>query len=132
MWLWNRNKKALQEKQELPLGMQAFEDWSDRIISGSLLPADNISQKFALASMLMHLGPTVDHEADLYFIKSLRKAAINQVAHAKLTEIKEADIAKRKAETEAQAVAEKAAQTPSEVTPTTTGVTDAKAEVLAN
>ena len=78
----------MNEKQVLPTGMQEFEEWSDRIISGTLLPADPDSQKFALATMLMHLSPTSDHETDGYFIKSLRKAAVNQVAHAKMEELR--------------------------------------------
>lgn len=80
----------MNEKRPLPIGGTEFEEWADRIISGTLLPADPESQKFALASMLMHLSPTQDHESDGYFIKSLRKGAVNQVAHAKMTEIREA------------------------------------------
>jgi len=72
----------MEEKRPLPLGMTEFEEWSNRIISGAMLPADPDSQKFALANMLMHLGPTTDHEVDAYLIKSLRKYAINQVADA--------------------------------------------------
>jgi hypothetical protein len=75
------------EKRPLPIGMDEFDQWADRIISGTLLPADPDSQKFALATMLMHLAPTVDHECDGYFIKSLRKAAINQIADAKMKEL---------------------------------------------
>ena len=70
----------LNEKRPLPLGMSEFQSWSDRIIAGAMLKATPESQKFALADMLLHLGPTVDHECDAYFIKSLRKYAINQVA----------------------------------------------------
>jgi hypothetical protein len=46
------------EPRPLPMGRQEFEDWSDRIISGTLCKATIESQKFALAEMLMHLGPT--------------------------------------------------------------------------
>lgn len=88
--------KEMNEKRELPTGMTAFEEWSDRIISGTLLPADPDSQKFALATMLMHLSPTTDHETDGHFIKALRKAAVNQIAHAKMTEIKDRVSAKKK------------------------------------
>ena len=80
--------EALNEKRPLPLGMTEFEEWSDRIIQGSCLPASPESLKFALGSMLMHLGPTVDHEADGYFIKCLRKSAVNEIAHAKMEEIR--------------------------------------------
>lgn len=79
----------MNEDRPLPVGMDEFEQWSDRIISGTLLPAEPDSQKFALATMLMHLPPTKDHECDGYFIKSLRKAAVNQIAHAKMTELRD-------------------------------------------
>lgn len=88
-WFKTINEKALNEKRPLPTGMDEFDQWADRIITGTLLPADPDSQKFALATMLMHLGPTVDHETDLFFIKSLRKAAVNQIAHAKMTELRD-------------------------------------------
>lgn len=87
--LFGRNFKAtpmsviaeqMNEKRLLPTGRQAFEDWSDRIISGALLTADVASQKFALADMLLHLGPTVSQECDVWFISCLRKHAVNQVA----------------------------------------------------
>lgn len=80
----------MKELRPLPTGMQEFDEWSDRIITGTLLPANAESQKFALATMIMHLSPTQDHECDAYFIKSLRKAAINEIAHAKMTEIRDA------------------------------------------
>lgn len=72
------------------MGRKEFDDWSDRIISGALvLSADHDSQKFALATMLMHLGPTEHHKADVHFIATLRKGAVNQVAHAVMREFDE-------------------------------------------
>jgi hypothetical protein len=68
------------EPRALPLGRTEFEEWSNRIISGSILQADPDSQKFALCNMLLHLGPTESHKPDAFFIHSLRKFAINQVA----------------------------------------------------
>jgi hypothetical protein len=70
----------LNDVRPLPLGMTEFDEWSDRIISGALLSADTESQKFALANELLSLGPTQDHKEDIYFIKLLRKFAVNQVA----------------------------------------------------
>lgn len=70
----------LAEKRPLPIGRSEFDSWSSRIISGALVTAEPESQKFALADMLLHLGPTVSHESDGYFINSLRKFAINQTA----------------------------------------------------
>lgn len=88
----------LSELRPLPVGMQEFEVWSDRIISGAMLPATTESQKFALASILLGVGQTKDHESDGYFIKCLRKGATDQIAVAKMEEIKAA----RKAAQDAQ------------------------------
>lgn len=75
------------EPRALPMGVSEFHEWGDRIIGGALLPggeeAPEIfadSQKYALANMIMHLGPTESHKPDAFFIHSLRKVAINQVA----------------------------------------------------
>lgn len=89
----------MQELRPLPLGRQEFEEWSDRIISGAMLPATPKSLKFALAEMIMHLKPTQDHCDDAYFIHCLRKGAANQVAHAVLMELH----AERKAQQDAEA-----------------------------
>jgi len=79
----------LVERRPLPIGRQEFEDWSDRIISGALVTADIDSQKFALADMLLHLGPTESHKEDAHFIHCLKKSAINQVAVAVRQELHE-------------------------------------------
>jgi hypothetical protein len=70
----------LKEMRPLPLGRSEFEDWSDRIISGAMLPIKADDQKYALANMIMQLGPTEHMKYDLHFISMLRKAAVNQVA----------------------------------------------------
>lgn len=87
----------LSEPRPLPMGRKEFEEWSDRIISGALLPGgaeDALifleSQKFSLANMLMHLGPTESHKPDAFFIHSLRKFAVNQVADTIRKELHEA------------------------------------------
>lgn len=87
------------EPRPLPMGREEFEVWSERILSGTLIPCeDKQSMKFALASMILHLGPTESHKPDAYFIHSLRKVACNQVAHVLMNEIKEATTARLKAE----------------------------------
>lgn len=97
----------MNESRPLPMGMTEFEAWVERILSGSLLPCtDKESMTFALATMLMHLGPQESHKPDAFFIHSLRKSAVNQVAHAKMTEIKASHEARKKAEEEAKKVAE--------------------------
>ena len=93
------------EPRPLPMGRQEFEEWSDRIISGALVPGGEEepqafidSQKFCLANMLIHLGPTESHKPDAHFIHCLRKFAINQVADTVRKELHE----KAKAKTEAE------------------------------
>jgi len=79
----------MNELHSLPLGVAEFHEWSDRIIASAMLPADAQSQKFALAEMIMHIKPTEDHCNDGFFIKSLRKGAANQVAHAMMMSIRD-------------------------------------------
>jgi len=89
----------MNEKRPLPMGRAEFDVWIERILSGSLLPCtDRESMEFALASMLMHLGPQESHKEDAFFIHSLRKSAVNQVAHARMIEIKSQAEAKLKDE----------------------------------
>lgn len=95
----------MNEPRPLPMGRKEFDEWSDRIISGALLPPSKEdsailleTQKFALASMIMHLGPTESHKPDAFFIHSLRKGAINQVAHAVSKELHEAAKARTQAD----------------------------------
>lgn len=96
----------LNERRPLPMGMKDFDVWADRIISGTLIDvpdevlaeANHTSLKFALSTMLLHLGPQESHKEDAYFIHSLRKSAVNQIAHAKMKELK--DAAQKKADEE--------------------------------
>lgn len=112
----------MNEKRPLPIGMAEFEEWSDRIISGTLIPAEPDSMKFGLATMLMHLSPTQDHESDGYFIKSLRKSAVNQIAHAKMEQLRTA--AKLRLAQEALDKEAVQASTTPAVTTNTEGVVD--------
>jgi len=86
----------LNEPRPLPIGRKEFEEWSDRIIAGAMMKPGDLeddatifkkSQKYALAGMLMHLGPTESHKPDAYFIHCMRKYAINQTAHTLIQEI---------------------------------------------
>lgn len=81
--------QQMNEPRALPMGQKEFVEWSDRIISGALVPCESKdSLVAALASMLMQLGPTESHKPDAYFIHALRKAATNEVAHANFQAIK--------------------------------------------
>lgn len=95
----------MNEPRPLPMGQKEFVEWTDRIISGALIPCDDKDSLIgALSAMLMQLGPTESHKPDAYFIHALRKAAVNEVAHANFQQIKkrkEAKAAEEKANTAA-------------------------------
>ena len=88
----------MNEPRPLPMGRVDFMVWSDRILAGCLIPHDSDqpmevhvdSIRYALANMLIQLGPTESHKPDAYFIHSLRKFAINQVADVLRKELYEA------------------------------------------
>lgn len=93
--------EQLQEKRSLPMGRTEFEEWSDRIIGGAGVQATVVSQKFALANMILHLGPHEAFKEDGYFINQLRKYAANEVAHAIAVELKQKAVDAEKARLEA-------------------------------
>ena len=72
----------------LPVGMTSFEAWADSIVELSGPYADKDSMRFALASMIMSLGPQRSSVPKNYFVRSLRKAAANQVASQFFQDIK--------------------------------------------
>lgn len=72
----------------VPIGRTAFDVWADSIIQPWGFP-DNESLRFALASMVMHLGPTDAFKPRWYFVKTLRTAMAKQVASTVFVEIKE-------------------------------------------
>lgn len=92
----------LLESRPLPMGREEFHEWADRIIAGAVIPCDPNanyqhfidSQKFCLANLIMHLGPTESHKPDAFFIHSLRKFAVNEVANAMRNELKMAQTAR--------------------------------------
>lgn len=92
MFLKSKKKilKELHENKPLPMGVSEFQEWSLRVIGIAMIPGATVeSQQFALANMLMHLSPTTAFECDGYFVNSLRKFAVNQVADAIRTEIRD-------------------------------------------
>jgi hypothetical protein len=82
--------QQLDELRPLPIGRDQFMEWSERIISGALVDADIDSQRFALASMVLQLGPNDAFKADKHFVSQLRKVAANQTAHTMAQEFKAA------------------------------------------
>lgn len=77
----------------LPRGMEEFETWSNALIVTYDLP-DNDSIKFALATMILHLGPTECDKPKRYFARAVLKGMAAQVASAVMYNLKE----KQKAE----------------------------------
>lgn len=110
-------KKLAKRSTALPRGMAEFEAWSNSIIDIYDLPA-NDSLKFALATMLLHLGPAEAYKPKEYFGLCALKGATSQIAHSIMMELKEKQQVRAKAEQEA---AEKAKQT-AEVTANETQV----------
>lgn len=88
----------LDEVRALPIGRDQFMEWSTRIISGALVDADYDSQRFALASMVLQLGPHEANKPDRHFVSALRKVASNQTCHTMAQEFKAAATAKFEAE----------------------------------
>lgn len=86
----------------LPQGMVELDKWLDDVITLSGLP-NNDSMRFTASSMILHVNADNDNKPKRYFAKAMRKAAANQVASYKMQEMKEAQLQKAKAETEAKA-----------------------------
>lgn len=95
---------------KLPTGKAEFHKWAQEIIDTYKPAADEVSVKFALASMIMRLNPTEASKAKQYFALALHKGAAAQVACAVMEDIKD--------EQKAKYAAEQAAK-PAEATATT-------------
>lgn len=74
--------------QRLPVGLTEFDAWADSIIELAGRFADNNSLKYVLSDIIMRLKPTQDKVSKHYFVKSLRKAAANQIAAQQMYQIK--------------------------------------------
>lgn len=88
----------------LPIGVTEGNAWLDSIVNLYNLP-DNDSTRFALSSMIGHMNPTAAFKSKFYFALLAWKSMANQIAYAKMHELKEkqqALVAKEKAEAEAQ------------------------------
>lgn len=88
----------------LPVGMIEHQVWVDEIIDLSGLP-NNASTQFSVATMVLHAPAYKGYMSKEYFVRHLIKGAANQVAHYRMTELKEeqqrlAEAEKAKAEAE--------------------------------
>ncbi|CAM6005203.1 unnamed protein product [Sphagnum balticum] len=89
---------------EPKIGMAAFETWAKSIIDTYGFP-DNDSIRFALATMIMHSGPTDAYRPKRYFALCVKAGMAKQIASAQFTAIKERQQAAAKAEQDKQAEA---------------------------
>lgn len=91
----------------LPVGMTEFNAWSQDIIDtfevGGI--ADNDSLKWALAGIIMALGPTKAYVPKLYFFLVLVKSASNQIASGFMYELKQKQAAEQLVEKQKSAEA---------------------------
>ncbi len=81
----------------LPTGKTEFDTFCLKIFDIYDLP-DMRSYREAIATMIMHSGPTVSTKSLYYFAKSIRKAQANQVAYNMLMVFKEEAKAEEEAE----------------------------------
>lgn len=75
---------------KLPVGTAQFESFANDIIELSGKYADELSMKFAIASMLIHAPHDKGSLSKHYFVVRLRKSAANQVASQVFQDIKAA------------------------------------------
>lgn len=74
----------------LPVGMTQFEQFANDIVMLAGPLADENSMKYVIASIILNLGPNTSKISKQYFVRSMRKAAANQIAGQVFTNIKEA------------------------------------------
>ena len=74
---------------KLPQGTSSFNKFYEDIIYAFGFP-DNRSYKNALATMIMHLGPTCNRKSRAHFAKAIAKTAANQIAYGVIEEIRAA------------------------------------------
>lgn len=89
----------------VPQGIQEFQTWSGTIIRTYGFP-DNDSVRFALATMIMHSGPTCAYKPLHYWATLIKAGAAKQVASQVFQDIK---LKQQAAEQAAQLAAQSAA-----------------------
>lgn len=108
-----------QIERPLPVTMDEYNAFLDRVIALAGSYADRDSMEFAISSILIHAPPEKGSLSDDYFISRLRKSAANQFASQKFQDIK----AKQ---AEAQKAADAAQQLKGEATADTGVVSEEK------
>ena len=89
----------------IPQGVTEFNAWSESIINTYNIQADPDSIKFALATMILHSGPTTAYKPKFSYFLMIRAGMAKQVAGAVFQDIKTKQQERIKAE-------QLAAQTP--------------------
>lgn len=74
----------------LPSKDSDFDQFCSSIFKTYSLP-DMPSYRHAIATMIMHLSPTVAFKSKIYFALSIRKAIANEIAYGKIREIRESE-----------------------------------------
>jgi hypothetical protein len=72
----------------LPVGVTEFKAFVADILLLTGPMADEDSMIWAIANQIIHLPPQTSHKPKQYFVRSLRKAAANQVASSVFHDIK--------------------------------------------
>lgn len=91
----------------LPQGSEEFDAYASKLLELYSLPQKD-TYRHAIASMIMHLGPTTHRIPMRYFAISIFKAMSNEVAYSKIQDLKKALAAeeqKRKTEDSPQLTA---------------------------
>ncbi len=87
---------------KLPMGTGEFDAWAESFHDTYTMPTeDRPSVKYALATMIMHGGPTTAYKSKFYYYLALSASASKQVAGQVFYNIKEEQ--KKKAEANVQA-----------------------------
>lgn len=97
---------------KLPTGVTAFHAYADEVIELTGPIADVDSLKWAIANQIIHLPPQTSYKPKQYFVRSLMKAAANQIASSVFQDIK---LKQQKAAQEAAALAEQQAKADKDV-----------------
>lgn len=77
-------------KSELPRGASDFNAFIESILYAYNLP-NSRSYHFAIATMVMHMGPQETHKHKSFFAKALYKSMSNQVAFQIIQDAKDAE-----------------------------------------
>lgn len=81
---------SAQFPSKLPIGMMEFNIFYNSIIGLYSYP-DDPSYKQAIATMIMHLGPTVKYKSKAFFSAALHKSMANQIAYGVIDEIRQSE-----------------------------------------